>query len=189
MAKQLIALLFILSAATVSFQTNAADTQPEPSSQKQIDTAKGVIERTAPGRSKDFVLSFIPKENGRDVFEISDAPDGKIAIAGSSGVAIASGFYHYIKNFCGCDISWCGSNIEIPSPLPKVGKKLRVATLHKFRVYFNYCTLNYTASWWHWDRWEKEIDFMALNGINMPLSVTGVEAVWYQSLLKTGFTD
>ena len=30
---------------------------------------------------------------------------------------------------------------------------------------------------------------MALNGINMPLAVTGVEAVWYKTLLELGFSD
>ncbi len=42
--------------------------------------------------------------------------------------------------------------------------------------------------WWNFDRWEKEIDFMAMNGINMPLAVVGCEAVWYETLLDFGFT-
>ena len=33
------------------------------------------------------------------------------------------------------------------------------------------------------------IDFMALKGINMPLAITGLEAVWYNTLLKFGFDD
>jgi hypothetical protein len=32
--------------------------------------------------------------------------------------------------------------------------------------------------WWDWRRWEKEIDWMALQGINLPLAFTGQEAVW-----------
>ncbi|MGN0461634.1 MAG: alpha-N-acetylglucosaminidase, partial [Ruminococcus sp.] len=32
------------------------------------------------------------------------------------------------------------------------------------------------------------IDFMAMNGINMPLAVVGTEAVWYEALLQFGFT-
>ena len=43
-------------------------------------------------------------------------------------------------------------------------------------------------AWWDFDRWEKEIDFMAMNGINMPLAVIGSEAVLYETLLEFGFT-
>lgn len=32
--------------------------------------------------------------------------------------------------------------------------------------------------WWGWERWEREIDWMALQGINLPLAFTGQEAIW-----------
>jgi len=32
--------------------------------------------------------------------------------------------------------------------------------------------------WWTWEQWEKEIDWMALQGINLPLAFTGQEAIW-----------
>lgn len=32
--------------------------------------------------------------------------------------------------------------------------------------------------WWDWERWEKEIDWMALQGVNLPLAFTGQEAIW-----------
>ena len=44
-------------------------------------------------------------------------------------------------------------------------------------------------SWWDWDRWQKEIDWMALNGVNMPLAITGEEAIWQDVYKKMGFTD
>ena len=58
----------------------------------------------------------------------------------------------------------------------------------KYRVYMNYCTLDYSMCWWDFKRWEKEIDFMAMNGINMPLAVIGSEAVLYETLLEFGFS-
>lgn len=30
---------------------------------------------------------------------------------------------------------------------------------------------------------------MAMNGVNMPLSVVGLEAAWYHTVIKLGFTD
>ena len=38
-------------------------------------------------------------------------------------------------------------------------------------------------------RWEREIDWMALNGINLPLAFTGQEAIWQRVYSKLGFTD
>lgn len=44
-------------------------------------------------------------------------------------------------------------------------------------------------SWWNWERWQKEIDWMALNGINMPLAVTGQNSVWKRVYNSLGITD
>ena len=44
-------------------------------------------------------------------------------------------------------------------------------------------------TWWKWSDWEHFIDWMALNGINMPLAITGQEAIWYKVWSKLGLTD
>ena len=31
--------------------------------------------------------------------------------------------------------------------------------------------------WWDWERWEKEIDWMTLHGVNLPLAFVGQEAI------------
>ena len=79
--------------------------------------------------------------------------------------------------------------MELPDPLPALKERIRVVSPYRQRAYLNYCTLGYTAAWWDWNRWEREIDFMALNGINMPLAVTGIEGAWYHALLRLGMTD
>jgi len=42
----------------------------------------------------------------------------------------------------------------------------------------NYCCFGYSLPWYDWEQWERLIDWMALHGVNMPLAVTGQEAVW-----------
>ncbi len=42
---------------------------------------------------------------------------------------------------------------------------------------------------WKWKDWERFIDWMALNGVNMPLAITGQEMVWYKVWKKIGLTD
>lgn len=44
-------------------------------------------------------------------------------------------------------------------------------------------------AWWDWNRWEQEIDWMALHGINMPLAITGEEYTWYLVYKELGFSD
>ncbi|MBI9016454.1 MAG: alpha-N-acetylglucosaminidase [Phycisphaerae bacterium] len=174
-------LLLLLICITVISQTNKVCAD-------QVSAAAGVISRTTPGIQARIILSLIDKEDGKDVFEL-ETVDDKLVIKGSSGVAICSGYNWYLKHYCNCHISWCGDQLNLPETWPAIQKKIRTVCLHKHRVYFNYCTLNYTASWWDWQRWQREIDIMALNGINMPLAPIGLEAVWYHALLKIGFTD
>lgn len=39
-----------------------------------------------------------------------------------------------------------------------------------------------------WERWEKEIDWMALHGINLPLAAVGQECIWFNMLQKLGYS-
>lgn len=149
-----------------------------------------LIHRIAPEQATKFTVdTSLPTAEGKDVFSVSDGPDGKIRLAGNNGVSVASAFNWYLKNRANCHVSWCGDQLTFPAELPKVGEAVTVASPLKYRVYFNYCTLSYSASWWNWERWQREIDFMAMNGINMPLSVVGLENVWYETLLAHGWTD
>ena len=59
----------------------------------------------------------------------------------------------------------------------------------KHRYFLNYCCFGYSLPWWDWAQWERLIDWMALNGINAPLAVTGQEAVWQAVGKRLELTD
>jgi len=59
----------------------------------------------------------------------------------------------------------------------------------RFRYYQNVCTFSYSSVWWNWTRWQREIDWMALNSINLPLALTGQEAIWQRVYHKIGLTQ
>ena len=44
-------------------------------------------------------------------------------------------------------------------------------------------------AFWTWKRWEREIDWMALNGINFPLAFNGQESIWQIVYKKLGLTQ
>jgi alpha-N-acetylglucosaminidase len=162
--------------------------QPVVTDAVQVDAARGVMERLIPGVSRNVELQIIPKENGLDVFEL-ESQGSKIVVRGSTGVALCSGFNWYLKEFAHCHISWAGDQLNLPDPLPKVPAKIRQVSPNKYRVYLNYCDFSYSMPWWDDVRWQREIDWMALQGINMPLAVTGLEAVWQHTLRQFKMND
>ena len=56
------------------------------------------------------------------------------------------------------------------------------------RYAFNYCTLNYTFSYADAEEFQREYDWMALNGVNCVLDLAGQEAVWIMFLMNFGYT-
>jgi len=153
-----------------------------------VVAARGVLERLLPGYADRFVLETIPAEAGRDVFEI-DHRDGKIVLRGNTAISICSALNWYLKYRCFCHVSWCGRRLSLPEPLPLVESKIRRVSPHRYRYWFNYCAFSYSLAFWDWSQWEWMIDWMALHGINMPLAVTGQEAVWQAVGRRFGLTD
>lgn len=43
--------------------------------------------------------------------------------------------------------------------------------------------------WWDFARWQREIDWMAMNGLNLILSFTGQEYIWQKFYTFIGLTD
>lgn len=171
-------LLFLLFIFTFNLQSFA-----QLNKQAVVD----LIRRVIPQEAAHFEVQYIPVENNRDVFEI-ESENGKIILRGNNGVSVASALKYYLYHFCHCSITWNGVNLHMPDPLPAVKKKIHQVSPYKYRYYLNYCTFNYTMAWWNWDQWQKQIDWMALNGINMPLAITGETAIWEKVYEKLGFT-
>lgn len=117
------------------------------------------------------------------------AENGTLYVKANNYISAFMGIYDYLKKYCGVQLSWCGNRTVNITELTMFDGVFRREIEQKFRVYMNYCTLDYSMCWWDFSRWEKEIDFMAMNGINMPLAVIGSEAVLYETLLEYGFSE
>ena len=48
----------------------------------------------------------------------------------------------------------------------------------------NVCTMGYSLVFTDWAYWEKQIDWMAMNGINLPLAFVGQEWIWAEVFTK-----
>jgi len=156
---------------------------------QRIKAAEALVDRVTHGRGREFMVLLSENDKcERDWFSYYSR-DGKIVLEGNDGVSIASALGQYLKDNCGWHLSWCGKQDVLPDEFPLPEHKVTKVSPYKYRYYLNYCTFNYSMSWWDFDRWQQEIDFMALNGINMPLALTGQNSVWRKVYNKLGFTD
>lgn len=156
--------------------------------QQQEVAVRSLIKRRLPHDAPAFIVIIEQSKSGEDYFELENH-NGKIVLRGNNGISVASALQYYLKNYVHCEFNWNVNTIQLPRPLPLINKKIRKESPYQYRYYLNYCTFNYSMSWWNWERWQKEIDWMALNGINMPLAVTGQELIWQRVYRKIGLAE
>lgn len=144
-----------------------------------------LLERIDKGASRKFVTEKV--ESPHDFFEISSR-QGKVLVRGNNYVSIASGINWYLKYHLGIQLSWNSMHAMLPERLPLITKTERHDTDIAYRYYLNYCTLSYSMAFWGWERWEQELDWMALHGINLCLDIVGTDVVWRNVLLKLGYS-
>lgn len=163
--------------SVVSVVTFAASTNP----------VVGLVERIDRGSSKNFLFELTDQMSAEDFFEI-DQKGSKVWIKGNNWISVATGLNWYLKYNAGIHISWNNPTARLGN-LPKVKLPYRHSTDKLVRYYLNYCTFSYSMAWWDWERWQREIDWMALHGVNMPLALTGTATVWRNTLLELGFPN
>ena len=144
-----------------------------------------LLERIDKRASKKFKTELI--QSPTDFFELSQEGN-RIVIKGNTWVNIAVGLNWYLKYYAGIHLTWNNMNTHLPASLPRVTSPERHETDLKLRYDFNYCTFSYSMAFWDWKRWQTEIDWMALHGVNLPLAIVGEEVAWRNMLLKLGYT-
>ena len=122
--------------------------------------------------------------DGSEVFVIG-SESGKPCIKGSTLSALTVGINWYLNHYAHVNLSWNRLTADMKRckfPVPE--KEERHQSNADYRYYLNYCTFSYSMSVWTWERWQQEIDWMALHGINLPLQIVGLDAVWYELLTE-----
>ncbi len=134
-------------------------------------------------------ITFVQTADTLDVFELQQVGT-RVVIRGNNANSMAMGLGWYLRYICHKDLSWyaCYGWPKLDH-LPVVPKEVRIEARVDERFFLNYCTYGYTMPYWHWDDWEHFIDWMALQGVTMPLAITGQEAVWERVWKKYGMTE
>lgn len=179
-------LLLITLIAALPF-ISPAQKNVQNDTDKEIMAAKQVLMRTVGMKSSSFQFEKIPSENGLDVYEVI-ALGGKVQVKGSGTIAMTRGAYDYMLKACNVQYTWSSQEITLPKELPDYTIP-RTISPYKFRQYYNVCAFGYSTAFWHFADWEKELDWMALHGINMPLAMGGQEAIWQKVYKNMGMLN
>ena len=145
-----------------------------------------LLERIDKGASAKFKIERVKSQ--KDFFEL-DQQGRRVVVRGNTWVNIASGVNWYLKYYASIHLSWNQMQAKLPVVLPAVKQRERHETDLSQRYAFNYCTFSYSMAFWDWKRWEQEIDWLALHGVNLPLAIVGEECVWRHMLLRLGYTE
>lgn len=158
-------------------------------SQDDIAVAKSLVNRIAPKYKSNIVFIKQDAKNGKDYYTLS-SQSGKLYITANSANSMAVGFNYFLKNYCNVSVSWYANNgIKVPQKMPELKETITNEARVKNRFFLNYCTFGYTMPWWKWRDWERFIDWMALNGVNLPLAITGQEKIWLNVWKKFGLSE
>ncbi|ESQ86972.1 alpha-N-acetylglucosaminidase [Asticcacaulis sp. AC460] len=158
---------------------------PSAAAAAPIAPAQATLTRLIGKRARDFHLEITKAPAPAYTY---NARDGQVTVAASSPVAALRGAYAYLGDFGLAHTSWEGDRVALPRHLPQ-GRSGPVTSPFQHRVYMNTCTFGYTTPFWDWKRWRREIDWMALHGIDMPLAMEGQEWVWRELWRGEGLSD
>ena len=148
--------------------------------------ATAVINRFTGGQMKVKVQLNLPKTaEGHDSYSYS-VKKNVVTIQASDGVAACRGFYDYIKSKGAGIASWSGNRFVVPADLSTEPRSF--TSPYRDHQYMNVVTYGYTAPYWDEARWDQELDWMALHGIDMPLLLIAQEQVYREVFMDMGLT-
>lgn len=154
----------------------------------QTEAVENLIKRLiGDEKSASFKIRVNNRHSSDNDWFSLEKKNNSIYIVGNSGVAAAYGFHYYLRNFCQCHISWDYDQLNLPDTWPEA--RVFVKSFDRYRYYQNVCVYSYSYVWWTWPRWEREIDWMALNGFNLALAFTGQEAIWRRIYKSVNMTE
>lgn len=157
---------------------------------KVLREAKQLVARVLGAKwQSSFTFELRDALNGKDVYEVLDGPEGTILIRGNNGIALASGFNYYLKNYANVDYNPLFAGNTNMSELVPVNDTIIKTTQYDYRYALNFCTYSYTMSFWNWDEYEAFIDWAAMNGVNLMLDIVGQEEVIRELLSQYNYSD
>lgn len=145
-----------------------------------------LVKRVLPQQSISVNLNYIQSNNPTYSYNVNK--NGCLCIEATDNIAASKALYDYLKSIDAGVFVWSGNNLKVPKLLLPTTKKVEVISPFLHHYYMNATVFGYTTVHWDWKRWEQEIDWMALHGIDMPLALNAYEAIIARVWRKMGLS-
>ena len=169
-------------AATSAIPALVAVYTPCNASEK-TQPAMELVQRVTPDFAQNIHFA-ITKSEAATISE----KNGGVYIKAPSVAECIRAYGYYLRKIAKVHLSWNGDNTSAATlVIPE--KSITVPEALPFNYAFNYCTLSYTCTHWDAQRWEQEIDRLALAGYTHILVTAGLETVWQKFLKEIGYPE
>ncbi|MFJ5281074.1 alpha-N-acetylglucosaminidase [Streptomyces parvulus] len=181
------ALLLLTTALTPGSPSSAASSPPERAA-FSTHSAKAALARLLPHHVSQFSLVPAARPASGDYFDVSGRA-GLVRVRGTSPAVILSGVNWYLKHTAGVDLGWPGSSTgklprTLPGPATTVHRQASVP--HRFAL--NDTDDGYSGAYRDWADYEKQIDLLALHGVNEVFVQMGADAVYHETFREFGYS-
>ncbi|MGW7056628.1 alpha-N-acetylglucosaminidase [Streptomyces sp. NPDC054887] len=151
--------------------------------------AQSALTRLLPAHHGQFTLSQVTSPASGDYFTVSGTA-GAIRIEGTTPAVILGGVNHYLKHTAKVDIGWPGtSTSKLPATLPAPSAPVRKDATVPHRFALNDTDDGYSGPYRNWADFEKQIDLLALHGVNEVFVQMGAEAAYYDAFQEFGYSS
>jgi len=159
------------------------------SAESSTAPAEGVLQRLMPHLAPQLQLALVPKPDHKDYFRITGTR-GHIRVEAATQPTLLYGVNWYLKYVAHLQISPNGSQLGSPNlTLPAPDAPIEKPALYPWRYALNENVDGYSAPYWDQQRWQHEIDILALSGTNAILIERGMDLVLYQTFRDAGYSD
>ncbi|WP_086827434.1 alpha-N-acetylglucosaminidase [Streptomyces sp. NRRL B-24572] len=172
--------------------TAAAPGVPAPSGAAAVPAfdprpARAALERLLDSRAAQFTLIPVEEADSGASFSVSGGA-GAIQVRGTSPATLLTGVGWYLERVAGVDIGWPGDSVgRLPATLPAVSGTITRSAAVPHRYALNDTDEGYSGAYRDFASYRRDIDLMALHGVNEVFVPTGAEYPYYRALQEFGY--
>ncbi|WP_019883998.1 alpha-N-acetylglucosaminidase [Streptomyces purpureus] len=186
-ATVLAACVLVGCATAVTAPVSQAGPPPGTRPGFSADPARAALVRLLPRHARQFALEPVARPASGDYFAVSGRA-GAVRVRGTSPAVLLTGVNWYLKHTAKVDIGWPGTSTErLPATLPAPRAERRAAAVpHRFAL--NDTDDGYSGAYRGWAAYERQIDLLALHGVNEVFVQMGADAVYARALREFGYS-
>ncbi|NIK57323.1 alpha-N-acetylglucosaminidase TIM-barrel domain-containing protein [Kribbella shirazensis] len=150
-------------------------------------SVQALIQRLVPAHAHQVELRALPPTG--EYYDV-DRRGENVRISATGPSAMLAGFNAYLAQVARVDVSWNGDSLSrLPGTLPLPEQPLHQSATVANRFALNDTDDGYTGAYRTWADWQREIDVLALHGINQVFVPVGAEAVYLDTFGQFGYSE